>query len=394
MINEQKVAEIRKLLSVPDDVVAVNVGSWGPLCRPALEAIKNYYDEDARNRRVHAHKKYMAVMDEELVAAREEGAKFINASPDEVCVCESTTLGMNIFLWGYDFQPGDEIISSSLENPAAKVPLKVIAKRKNLKLTFVDMGQGEKDLVEEVEKALSSKTKMILLSDVDFAIGGRWNLKAISQLAHKRGILVLADGVQAAGTNHIDVKDLDVDGYAIAAHKSCCGPDGSGFMYVKKDVLDVIHPTYAGVWTDAYHGAGDLIYPPNASRYEISTRAFQAIVGGRAALKWLREDIGLPSAYERIDFLRTKLWDQLSTIQGVHLYSWRKNSGALITFRIDGIEPLDLVTTLTGLEIHSRTILISGILGVRVAVGIWNRESDIDKITEVIDSIAKERAGK
>ena len=245
-------------------------------------------------------------------------AKFINCSPEEVALCESTTTGMNIFMWGYEFNPGDEIITGSLENPGALVPLWIIAKRKNLKLTFADLGNGEKDATEVIKKVLSPKTKMILISDVNFATGHRVDLKAISQMAHERGIMVLADGVQAMSTSPIDVQELEIDGYTLARHKFTCGPNGAGALYVKKEILDQIQPTVSGLFSDSEHGmSGILMVENNEKRFEISTRHFHALVGGTAAMKWLTEEVGWDFIYDRIGTLRTQMWDYLNDIEDI-----------------------------------------------------------------------------
>jgi L-cysteine/cystine lyase len=328
--------------------------------------------------------RYQGPIDE----AKAEVAKFINCSPDEVALADSSTTAMNYFLWGYDFEPGDEIIAGSLENPAAGVPLWIVAERRKLQMRYADLGNGEKDAVAAVRQQITPKTRMILVSDVSFATGARVDLKGVSELAHQHNILVLADGIQAVGTNRVDVQELGVDGYALARHKFLCGPDGAGALYVRKSVFDRILPTYSGVFSDAEHGmSGKLVYMDTAQRYEVSTRPIPVIMGGTAALRWVAEEVGWDFVYSRTEENYAKLYGYLQGIPKVQMLSGPGQAG-LMTFAIEGIAPLDVVNQLREQYIFSRTIIVTKPQAVRISIGMWNRESDLQRIAEVVSDIA------
>ncbi|MBI3979219.1 MAG: aminotransferase class V-fold PLP-dependent enzyme [Chloroflexi bacterium] len=399
MTTEKQVAYIRRELNLPDHAIAINAGSWGPLSRAAREAIAKGYEQEALARGDDPDgmrggymglARYSGPIDE----AKEEVARLLNCSPDEVALTDSSSTAMNVFLWGYDFEPGDEIIAGSLENPAASVPLMVIAQRRKLTLRIADLGNGEKDSVEAVRKVLSPRTRMVLFSDATFATGGRADLKGISRLAHERDILVLADGIQTVGTYPVDVKEMEVDGYAIARHKFLCGPDGAGALYIRKGVFPRVLPTYSGVFTDARHGmSGRLDLMDTAQRYEVSTRPIPVIMGGTAALKWFAESVGWTFVYERLGTLYNQLWYSLDAIGNVQMISQPGQSG-LITFAVHGADPASAVARLREHFIFGRTIVLTRPQGIRLSVGVWNRESDIERIAEVVESIAKNPAGK
>lgn len=328
--------------------------------------------------------RYQGPIDE----AKAEVAKFINCSPDEVALADSSTTAMNYFLWGYDFEPGDEIIAGSLENPAAGVPLWIIAERRKLQLRYADVGNGEKDSVNAVREQITAKTRMILISDVSFATGARVDLKGISELAHRHNILVLADGIQAVGTHPVDVQELGVDGYALARHKFLCGPDGAGALFVRKSVFDRVLPTYAGVFSDAQHGmSGRLVYMDTAQRYEVSTRPIPVIAGGTAALRWIANEVGWDFVYSRTAELYATLHDSLVSIPKVRMLSGPRQAG-LMTFAIEGLSPTDIVNQLREEYIFCRTIIVTNPHGVRLSLGMWNRDSDLERIAEVVSKIA------
>lgn len=387
-----KISYVRLELNLPDETIAVNAGSWGPLCSAARKAIEEGYATAARSRGddpgyMREKGSGLVRYDEVIGEAKEELGRFLNCSPDEIALCDSTTTAMNIFLWGYDFQPGDEVVVGSLENPAALVPLRVNAMRRGVSLVFAELGNGGRDATEAIAGAISQRTRMILISDVNYATGSRVDLRAISRVAHEENILVLSDGIQAVGTQPVDVKELEVDGYALARHKFLCGPDGAGALYVREEVLSRIHPTYTGVFSASGHGMGDgVTLMETAQRYEVSTRPLPVILGGTACLRWLGEKVGWPYVFGRCRELYNGLWDRLSDIPGVTLISERGQS-SLLTFSVQGVDPRDVAAKLRERNIFARTISVTEPVGVRLSIGFWNRESDLDAIAEAVSAL-------
>ncbi|MBT3284774.1 aminotransferase class V-fold PLP-dependent enzyme [Candidatus Bathyarchaeota archaeon] len=382
------IEDIRKELHMSDEIIALNAGSWGPLCQAARLSIRDGYSSESSSRgddpdAMRDKGSGLARYSEVVAAAKKVLSRFIGSNPDEIALCDSTTTGMNIFMWGYDWKPGDEIIAGSLENPAAKVPLMILAKRRGVKLTYINQFEGT---LEQLSEKISDKTRMVLLSDVNFATGGRVDLKEASRLAHEHDSLLLADGIQAVGTSFVDVKKLDVDGYALARHKFLCGPDGAGALYVSKDAMEVIEPTYSGVFSDAHHGSGELTYPDSAQRYEVSTRPLPVIQGGTAATEWIMDEISLPFIVKRTTMLYGALWDGLNDISKVDLVSAR-DQNSLLSFRVKGVDPKQMVDEFRKHYIFTRTVGALDPPVVRVAVGFWNRSSDVEKIIEVVTNL-------
>jgi len=380
--------DIRTKLHLSDDIIALNAGSWGPLCQAARVAVINGITDEASSRgdepdRMREKGSGLARYSEVVAEARGILSRFLGSSPDEVALCDSTTTGMNIFLWGYDWKPGDEIIAGSLENPAAKVPLMILAKRRGVKLTYINQFN---DTLEQLSEKISEKTRMVLLSDINFATGSRVDLKMASRVAHDNGALLLADGIQAVGTSYVDVKKLDVDGYALARHKFLCGPDGAGALYVSKDAMEKIEPTYSGVFTDAHHGSGKLTYPDSAQRYEVSTRPLPVIQGGTAATEWIMDKVSIPFIVESTTELYRALWDGLNDTSKVDLVSSR-GQNSLLSIRVDGLEPKLVVDEFRKHYIFTRTVDAIDPPVVRIAIGFWNRMSDVEKIVEVVKDL-------
>lgn len=256
-----------------------------------------------------------------------------------------------------------------------------------MKLTFADLGNGEVDATEALSESISSKTRMVLISHVDYATGTCVDLESISELAHDGDVLLLVDGIQAVGTVPVDVRALGVDGYAFSRHKFLCGPDGAGVLYVRKEVQSEIRPTYTGVFSASGHGvAGELKLMETAQRYEVSTRPLPVIMGGTAAVKWIREEVGLPYVFDRVKRLYGTLWRTLSGIDGVRVIS-QPSQSSLLTFAVDGVPVKEVVSRLRENYVFTRTISVTEPVGVRISVGFWNRESDLERIAETVRSI-------
>jgi len=388
MTKDMKIEDIRKELHLKDELIALNTGSWGPLCQAARIAIRNGYKEEASSRGddVEGIRKgeYGLLRYDEVVAdAKKILSKFLGCSEDEIALCDSTTTGMNIFLWGYEWKPDDEIIIGSYENSAALVPLKILAKRRGVKLTYINQ---DHDTVEELSESINGKTKMALLSDVNYVNGARIDLNTASKIVHEYDALLLADGIQAVGNRYVDVKKLGVDGYAMARHKFLCGPDGAGALYVSKDIMDLINPTYTGVFSDSQHGSGELSYIKSAQRYEVSTRPLPVIQGGTAATKWIMEKVTLPFIVERTSALYKSLWDELKSLKNVDLVS-KQDQNSLLSFRIKEYESKLIVDELRKHNIFTRPVNAKDPPVVRLALGFWNRETDIEKIVDVVKNI-------
>lgn len=377
-------------LGIADEVAAVNAGSWGPLCRSARLAMAGFAELDARLR-LGDHTLYKAeVYRDALERDRQAAAELAGCTPAEIALCESTTTALNIVLWGLGLVPGDEIVSSRLENPAAVVPLRTIAARRGVELRWLDFRDGADEAAEAFARAITERTRLLLLSDVDFAAGSRVDLATISALAHEHGIFVLADGAQAAGTTRIDVTALGVDAYAFARHKFLCGPDGAGVLYLRREAIARVEPTFAGVFSDVEHGMAEVAHTfDTAHRFDVSTRAVSAIVGATAATRWIL-GIGVDPIAHATAARRDEVRARLETIPRVRIVSPPALGGGLLTFCIDGLGPPELLAALARRNVFGRTILVTEPQGVRLSIGFWTRDEDVAAIERAVHAVAAE----
>ena len=199
---------------------------------------------------VHRGLHYLAnAATEAYEAARESVRTFLNAgSIDEIIFTKSATEAINLVAssFGQRFiNEGDEIVLSIMEHHANIVPWHFLRERKGAVLKWVDVDDEGNFSLEAFEKALTDKTKIVAITHLSNVLGTVTPIKEIVKIAHARGIPVLVDGAQGAVHLDVDVRDLDVDFYAITGHK-LYGPTGVGALYGKKEWLEQLPPFLGG----------------------------------------------------------------------------------------------------------------------------------------------------
>ena len=217
-----------------------------------IDAVHRYYDQEygTVHRAVYelagkATARYQTV--------REQARQFLNATfTEEIIFTSGTTDAINLVAvtFGRTFlNPGDEIIISELEHHSNIIPWQFLAEEKNIILKVIPSDDNGTLIMEEYEKLLSSRTKLVSVAHVANSIGTIHPIKQIIAMAHAKGAKVLIDGAQAAPHIPIDVQELDCDFYAFSGHKAF-GPTGIGILYGKKHLLEKLPP---------YQGGGDMV---------------------------------------------------------------------------------------------------------------------------------------
>ncbi|VAW20060.1 Cysteine desulfurase =_ SufS, partial [hydrothermal vent metagenome] len=187
-------------------------------------------------------------------ASREKVRAFLNAgSVDEIIFTRSATEAINLVaasFAGPRIKAGDEIVLSIMEHHSNIVPWHFLRERQGAKIKWVDISEDGSFDLEAFEKALGPLTKMVAITHMSNVLGTITPLKQIVEIAHARGIPVLADGSQGAVHLEVDVVDLGVDFYVMTGHK-LYGPTGIGVLYGRKELLEEMRP---------YQGGGEMIF--------------------------------------------------------------------------------------------------------------------------------------
>lgn len=381
MIREQMPATLK--------YAYLNTGTFGPLPRVSIEAMQSYQQDELNEGRI-VPSGYMRG-GEVRTKARAELAKVFTCSPDNVALTRHTTDGMNIGILGLNWQPGDELIITNLEHPGGQLPAYNVARRFGVTLRLARLGDGTGDVVGKLERLISPRTRMLVVSHLTWNTGAVLPLADIVEMAHRHHVLVVADAAQSAGSLPLDLPAIGVDVYGAPGQKWLCGPEGTGATYVSDEALDVIQPTVVGYMSMAGHGmehAGGYFLPgPGAHRYEVGGSYGPGILGQATSVNFITETVGLDWAYGRIAQLGQYAWDKLAGIDGVAMITPKNQMAGLTCFNLAGIEPPALVDRLFEQGIIIR--YIGEPLCARVSTGFYNTEEDVDRLVAGIEEIKR-----
>lgn len=385
-----KAGNIREQFPVLTGQVYLNTGTNGPLPRAAHEALGTAADAELREGRVGVTAWKRNVEQQERT--REQLAVLLGCAPLEVALMHNTTEGMNVALMGLDWRPGDEVISAVSEHPGGLYPIYLLKQRYGVRPRLTRFGLHGADPVDEVRRALTPKTRAVVISHVAWSTGMVLPLREIAEVAHAAGAVVICDGAQGAGHVATPVEELGVDAYTLSGQKWLCGPDGTGALYVRQDRLGDIAQTFIG-----YHGVssgmsdyeGHFVPPAGAVRYEVATLYGPAVSALGASLRWIGTEVGWEWAFARAATLGAYCHDRLTELEGVAVYTPRERMGGLVHFAVDGIAPPDLTARLAdrGVAIrHTPNPVLN-----RVSLGFYNTEEDVDRFVAEVVAARDER---
>lgn len=379
------IAEIREHFPATLTQAYLNTGSAGPLSRPAADAI------ESMNRRqlLEGRSNFSVYVDEYMpMQSRLRGqlAHLFNAGEDEIALTLHTTNGMNIATWGLRWQPGDEIVTDAHEHPGGLLPVYAAARRFGLtvRVVPVDLNDNDDALIEKFRRAINGRTKLVALSHVSWKTGAVLPVAEIAAIAHAHGALVAVDGAQSGGAIPIDVQALDVDFYAIPGQKWLCGPEGTGALFVRRERLADLHPTFVGYPSHkSLDAEGNFLPSAGARRFEMGTVYWPGLAGLHASLT-LREQLGNSWIYGQIGQITATCREMLEEIPGVTVITPPAQSG-LLSFQIEGVKPDEAVGKLIEKKVIIRSVHEPDLL--RVSTSFYNDEEDILRLRDALEGV-------
>jgi L-cysteine/cystine lyase len=381
--DQEKIDAIRAELPVCQNVAFLNTGTNGPIPRRSHESLIQYAETELTEGRI-GHATFTRMM-ELWDQARAQMATILGCDPLEIALTHNTTEGMNIALMGLDWQKGDEIITATTEHPGGLNPVYLIKHRYGVRLRMTDIALPHVDPLEALQRALTPRTRAVVLSHVSWATGMVLPIRELADLAHRNGTLLICDAAQACGMVPSRVYDLGVDAYACSGQKWLCGPDGTGALFIRKDRLGDIQPTYFGYF-GIKHGMstteGYFVPTEGAQRYEAASLYPPAMKAFTTSLDWIIRDIGLEWIYQRIAALGQYCYQALSAIEGVTIHSPRDHMAGLLHFTLEGMAPADVTS-----QLRERDIIIRDTpqpAANRVSLGFYNTHEEIDRLAGAI----------
>ena len=328
-------------------------------------------------------------------SAREKTRRFLNASSTrEIIFVRGTTEGINLVAksWGHRYvQKDDEVVITWLEHHANIVPWQQLCAEKGARLRVAPVNDRGEVILEEYEKLLSPRTRIVSFSHVSNALGTVTPAREMVAIAHRYGARVLVDGAQAVSHMRTDVQALDCDFYVFSGHK-VFGPTGIGVVYGKLDVLDATPP---------WQGGGNMIvdvtfekttYQTPPGRFEAGTGNIADAVGLGAALDYV-EEIGMESisAYEHE--LLAYATTGLLTVPGLRLIGTAREKAGVLSFVLDEVRTEDVGAALSreGIAVRAGHHCAQPILrrmgvesSVRPSLALYNTSEEIDALVAAL----------
>jgi cysteine desulfurase/selenocysteine lyase len=326
-------------------LVYLDNGASAQKPRAVIDAMRETMETEYAN--VHRGLHYLSnAATEAFEDAREKGRGFLNAATtDEIIFTSGSTDALNLVASSFAapmIEPGDEIVLSVMEHHSNIVPWHFLRERQGAVLKWIPVtDEGDLDMAA-YEKLLGPKVKLVAITHMSNVLGTVTPMKEIVKLAHARGIPVVVDGSQSAVHLDVDVRDLDVDFYAVTGHK-IYGPTGIGLLYGKKELLAKMRP---------YRGGGEMIrevsldnvtYAAPPHRFEAGTPAIVEAVGLGAALDYVRT-LGRARIAAHEASLLAYATEKLTAINDLRIIGTSRTKGGIVSFTLGAAHAHDIAT--------------------------------------------------
>jgi cysteine desulfurase / selenocysteine lyase len=371
---------IRDFFPHTREMVYFNSAAYGPFSTPLKDAIVQNIDQRLAAAKDDSH--YAYTVAEQL---RADYAGLIGAEKKQVGIGMHTTFGLNVAAFGLPLKAGDEVLISDIEFPAAFYTWRGAAEARGLTVRLVKSTNRCFD-IGEFEKQITSRSRVLCISYVQFFNGYRNDLEQLGEICRKHDMYFVVDGIQGMGIEPVDVKALGIDVFTSGCQKWMLSPQGCGFFYLADRVRDLMVPpflSWVGAdwgmnYTDLFHFDKPLF--DSARRFEMGYYVVLNLMGMKAAVKYF-QDLGLGAIRQH----NLKLIDRLANyIRGNPFYAITSNMedkyrSSILTFSCKDIARLHRTI------LDSKIILVMREGSIRVSIHLFNNESDVDRLIDVLE---------
>lgn len=376
-------------------LVYLDNGASAQKPQSVIDAISHSYSAEYAN--VHRGLHYLSnAATEAYEAAREKVRRFLNApSVDNIVFTKNSTEAINTVAYGWampHLQEGDEIVLTIMEHHSNIVPWHFLRERQGVKLVWVPVDDDGAFHLEDFEKCLTEKTRLIAVTHMSNALGTIVPVKDVCRIARERGIPVMVDGSQGAVHMPVDVRDLDCDWYVMTGHK-LYGPSGIGVLYGKTERLFEMRP---------FQGGGEMIvdvdqdfvtYNDPPHRFEAGTPPIVQAIGLGYALDYM-EKVGRAAIAAHEADLTAYAAERLRSINSLRVIGNAPGKGSIFSFELAGIHAHDvsMVIDRKGVAVRAGTHCAMPLLkrfGVtstcRASFAMYNTRAEVDALADALD---------
>ena len=369
--------EIRELFPyLKQGKIYFNHASIGPLPLNVKEIIERYSVERSEGT-INNYKQFLLVE----TRARKKIAQLLNAPPQNITWSTNVGTAMSMLAQGLDWQTGDEIILNNIEFPSNVYPF-LNLQSKGVKVKFVKAKNGILNL-EDIEKEITERTKLISVSLVQFLSGFQIDLKSLSEICRKHGIILSVDAIQAAGNVKIDLTETNVDFLAGGTQKWLLGLQGLAYVYVGNELLEKLNPTILG-WQSVANPWEllnyDLTFPDDARKFLSGTLNALGIFAFNKSLE-IFLNFGFENVYSQVKNNTNFLLEKSQEIGLKPLTAGlpQCNQSAIVTFKVENATQIKE-------ELGKKNIIVEIREGmIRVSPHFYNTRQEIERFTEELE---------
>ncbi len=359
-----------------------------------LNAMDNFYHYSYAN--VHRGMYFLANTATQLYENSREAVRvFLNGQKaEEIVFTKNATEAINTVAYGWamsKLKEGDEIVLTIMEHHSNIIPWHFLREQKGIKLVFVPIDENGVFHIEDFQRALSEKTRLVTITHMSNILGTVPPVKEIIKLAHHNSIPVLVDGSQGAIHLTVDVQDLDCDWYVFTGHK-LYGPTGIGVLYGKEHRLEEMRPFQGGGEMIEEVTTDKVFYNAPPYRFEAGTPPIVEAIGLAAAIDYIQEK-GRSAIHAHEMSLLAYAHEKLEAIESLRIYGHSPNKGAIISFAIEGIHAHDIAMFIDrkGVAIRAGTHCAQPLLQrfgltsiCRASLAMYNTREDVDQLIEAL----------
>ncbi len=375
------------------DMVYFDNGATTLKPKRVIEKMNQYYLEHTSN--IHRGDYDAAMKTNELYDhVREIVADFIHCDSSEVIYTSGATMSINMVVFGYmrnQLKKGDEVLLNKAEHASNILPWMKLAQEIGIVIRYVPLSPEYELTFDNIEKCVTSKTKVISLAHVSNVIGDVRDVSRIGKYCHEHHILFHVDGAQSVPHMKVDFQNSYMDFLSFSGHKMC-GPTGVGVLVGRKELLEEMEPIfYGGGMNSIFEDDNSYEWKSIPTRFEAGTPPIAEVIGLGEAIQYLME-IGMDSIHEREKQLKNYLLSNLSDMPNIIVYNQKSDSG-ILAFNIDGVFAQDTSVYLNHYHICVRAgnhcaKLLKDILPVkntvRISLYFYNSQEDVDQLIEAL----------
>lgn len=327
--------------------------------------------------------------------ARPRLARFVKVDEAEISLTHNATEGINVVAWGLPLKQGDEVVMTTHEHVGNALPWLNRARRDGLVIRAFEPAPTAEENLHRIRDMINPRTRVLALPHITCTTGQVFPVREISRLGREKGLFIFFDGAHGPGMLDLDLKEMDCDFYATCGHKWMCGPKGTGFLYVRKEMLDVCEPLWVGGhsdigWDLSTHPPEFKGFVPTAHRYDFATQNAALYLGLAAAVDFFHH-VGMGNIARRCNGMATylqrellKLGDRVEMLTPTE----DRSRGFIVGFRLKNIPHDRFQAHAAEKKFRIRTVTEAHLNSIRISTHLYNNYEEIDRFLEVVKEVA------